>query len=229
MRQNTTVILTSARHTLRLTLALAAAALASAAAAETTTAAGQNSAATSTSGSVAIVNNGGQGHGRSQRIATTASAIAPGLTAAGVHSCAGSASLGVGGTGFNFGVGSTYEMIECNRRAYAATLVGIGQNAAALAMICNNPEVQAALNVTGVICPQQLAAASAQAGPITGGVVTAYASASAPAAIGSTQPNRRNPCHGSSSTDMIECGRTMKQTASAGAPLVITPTGARRR
>src|SRR4051794_24968340 len=51
------------------------------------------------------------------RIASTASAVAPGLTAAGVHSCAGSASIGGSGIGFNFGVGSTYEMQECNRRA----------------------------------------------------------------------------------------------------------------
>ncbi|WP_134494749.1 hypothetical protein [Microvirga pakistanensis] len=92
-----------------------------------------------------------------QRIASTASGIAPGLTAAGVHSCAGSASIGVGGVGFNFGAGATYEMQECNRRAYAATLMGMGQNAAALALICNNPEVQSSLNMTGVICPQQRA------------------------------------------------------------------------
>jgi hypothetical protein len=93
-----------------------------------------------------------------QRIASTASGIAPGLTAAGVHSCAGSASIGVGAVGWNFGAGTTYEMQECNRRAYAATLMGMGQNAAALALVCNNPEVQASLNMTGVVCPQQRAA-----------------------------------------------------------------------
>lgn len=98
----------------------------------------------------------------------TASAIAPSLTAAGVHSCAGSASLGVGVTGFNFGAGATYEMQECNRRAYAATLMGMGMKGAALALVCNNPEVQQSLNLTGVICPQQKAvmqaAADSQAG-----------------------------------------------------------------
>jgi hypothetical protein len=36
--------------------------------------------------------------------------------------------------------------------------MGMGQNAAALALICNNPEVQASLNMTGVVCPQQRAA-----------------------------------------------------------------------
>lgn len=97
------------------------------------------------------------------RVASTASGIAPGLTAAGVHSCAGSASIGVGGVGWNFGAGTTYEMQECNRRAYAATLMGMGQNAAALALVCNNPEVQTALNQTGVICPQQAAVQQTQA------------------------------------------------------------------
>lgn len=54
-------------------------------------------------------------------------------------------------------------MQECNRRAYAATLMGMGQNAAALALVCNNVEVQNALNLTGVVCPQQRGAAVAAA------------------------------------------------------------------
>jgi hypothetical protein len=141
-----------------------------------------------------------------QRIDTTASAIAPGLTAAGVHSCAGSAALGVGGTGFNFGFGSTYEMVECNRRAYAATLAGMGQNAAALALICNNAEVRAALNQTGVICPQQVATtAGASYAPGAAPVVSAYASLGPSA--GAHASNLRNPCHGTGSADMIECAR----------------------
>jgi hypothetical protein len=121
------------------------------------------SGSTSNSGASAIVN-GDTIYNPSrikQRISTTASAIAPGLTAAGVHSCAGSTSIGASVTGFNFGFGSTYEMIECNRRAYAATLAGMGQNAAALALVCNNAEVQVALNNTGVVCPQQRIAQAA--------------------------------------------------------------------
>ncbi len=72
------------------------------------------------------------------RLATTPAAMAPGSA-----------------TGFGFSFGSTYEMQECNRRAYAATLMGMGQNAAALALICNNAEVQASLNLAGIACPQQ--------------------------------------------------------------------------
>jgi hypothetical protein len=152
-----------------------------------------------------------------QRIDTTASAIAPGLTAAGVHSCAGSAALGVGGTGFNFGFGSTYEMVECNRRAYAATLAGMGQNAAALALICNNAEVRAALNQTGVICPQQVPATAAGVShaPRAAPVVSAYASLGPSADV--QAPSLRNPCHGTGSADMIECARLAPVASPAAA------------
>lgn len=132
---------------------------------------GANSNSQSYSGAVVNVQGDTVYGGGRQRIDSTASAIAPGLTAAGVHSCAGSASLGVGATGFNFGFGATYEMVECNRRAYAATLMGMGMKGAALALVCNNTEVQQSLNLTGVICPQQ--------------VVTQQAAYGAPAAFAS--------------------------------------------
>lgn len=118
----------------------------------------QNSNSNSGSTSIAIA--GGAGNDGSVqrskgRLSTTASAIAPGLTAAGVHSCAGSAVAAGAGTGFGLSLGMTYEMKECNRRAYAASLMGLGQNRAALALLCNNDEVMVALNQTGVRCPQQ--------------------------------------------------------------------------
>lgn len=87
----------------------------------------------------------------------TASAFAPGLTAAGINSCAGSVSGGVGGTGFNFGIGGTYEMEECTARANAAALAGLGQNLAALESLCQSDRMKRALNASGVICPSQRA------------------------------------------------------------------------
>lgn len=89
------------------------------------------------------------------KVRTTVPAISPGLVAAGVHSCAGSASAGIGATGWGFGIGSTYEMRECNRRAYASALAGLGHKNAALDLVCLNKEVRAALNATGVVCPSQ--------------------------------------------------------------------------
>lgn len=157
---------------------------------------------TSNSGATAIVNGDTIYNPAKtrQRIASTASGIAPGLTAAGVHSCAGSASIGVGGVGFNFGAGATYEMQECNRRAYAATLMGMGQNAAALALVCNNPEVQTALNQTGVVCPQQRAAiqqAQAQAAA-TGQPIVYYGDGS-----GNSAGTRYIPANGQGGAPLI--------------------------
>ncbi|WP_273725999.1 hypothetical protein [Brucella gallinifaecis] len=97
----------------------------------------------------------GGGNTSPNKIKTTVPAFAPGLVAAGVHSCAGSTSVGVGATGWGFGFGSTYEMRECNRRAYAAALLGMGQRGAALDLICLNKEVRSSLNATGVFCPSQ--------------------------------------------------------------------------
>lgn len=65
----------------------------------------QRSQSNSQSSAIAIAGGGGN-DGSVQRtrgrLATTASAIAPGLTAAGVHSCAGPTSAAGGGTGFGF-------------------------------------------------------------------------------------------------------------------------------
>lgn len=116
---------------------------------------------TANSGSVAVVNGDtiyNPGRIRN-RVDQTSSGIAPGLAAAGVESCAGSVSVGVGVTGFNIGVGKTYEMADCNRRAYARSLQSMGKGLAAVAMICNNDEVAAALAITGDPCPQAVVAA----------------------------------------------------------------------
>ncbi|MDR0253135.1 MAG: hypothetical protein LBI75_08120 [Brucellaceae bacterium] len=112
-----------------------------------------NANSNSLSGATAIAI--GSSNTSPDRIRTTVPAISPGLVAAGVHSCAGSASAGIGATGWGFGIGSTYEMRECNRRAYASALAGLGHRGAALDLVCLNKEVRAALNATGVVCPSQ--------------------------------------------------------------------------
>jgi len=141
-----------------------------------------NTNSSSQAGATAIAVGGG-GNSPS-KIKTTVPAFAPGLVAAGVHSCAGSTSVGVGATGWGLGFGSTYEMRECNRRAYAAALLGMGQNRAALDLICLNKEVRASLNATGVVCPSQ-GIATAQAAPRRARQAPLFASVSneEPAAI----------------------------------------------
>ncbi len=133
-----------------------------------------NSASQAGSTAIAI----GSSNTSPNKIRTTVPGFAPGLVAAGVHSCAGSTSVGVGATGWGFGFGNTYEMRECNRRAYAAALLGMGQTSAALDLICLNKEVRASLNATGVVCPSQGLPAHA---------LLASASEPAPAAIPATR------------------------------------------
>jgi hypothetical protein len=48
-------------------------------------------------------------------------------------------------------------MTECNRRNYAAALAGLGQNLAALDLLCQNEEVRRSLNASGTVCPSQRA------------------------------------------------------------------------
>lgn len=97
-------------------------------------------------------------------IAIGSSSTSPGLVAAGVHFCTGSASAGIGTTGWGFGIGSTYEMRECNRSAYASALAGLAHRSAALDLVCLNREVRASLNATGIVCPSQGRTARAPAG-----------------------------------------------------------------
>jgi hypothetical protein len=124
--------------------------------AQTTSLSNSNSA--SNSGSAAIITNNAPSVVRSTgRLETTANAFAPGLTSAGINSCAGSASIGGAGTGFSFGAGSTFEMEECTRRANAAALAGLGYNAAALEMLCESPSMRRAINLSGATCPSQRA------------------------------------------------------------------------
>lgn len=157
------------------------------------------------------------------RIRTTVPAISPGLVAAGVHSCAGSASAGFGATGWGFGIGSTYEMKECNRRAYASALAGLGHRSAALDLVCLNKEVRASLNATGIVCPSQGVAAR-QVSYRTTPTAVASASvapaprvqrASAPAPVGNKRTYSAKAL-GLSSSDLEAKGCTLRNDAQRG-------------
>jgi hypothetical protein len=92
---------------------------------------------------------------QSGRLATTPSAIAPGLGAAGVETCYGpgvSAGLSVTGFGAAFGMGQ-YDS-SCNRRLNARTLWAFGAKRIALRIMANEPEVQQAMAEDGMITLQ---------------------------------------------------------------------------
>lgn len=175
----------------------------------------QQSNSGSTSSAIAIA--GGNGNDGSvqrsrSRVASTAAAIAPGLTAAGVHSCAGSVSAAGGGVGFGLSIGGTYAMKGCERRANAATLMGLGQNRAALALICRDEEVMEALNQTGVVCPQQI-------GQVQAVAVAADPQTSARGAQGSTTAPARASRSADAWSSMEAPVRTYR-----GQPVVQTAT-----
>lgn len=91
----------------------------------------------------ALSNSGGNGFSsyNDTDIRPAASASAPGLTSIGSDNCLGSTSFGAGNGFFAVSGGTTVESAECNRRAYSRALAGLGQQAAALALLCKNEEV----------------------------------------------------------------------------------------
>ncbi len=87
-----------------------------------------NTNSSSQAGATAIAVGGGSDS--PSKIKTTVPAFAPGLVAAGVHSCAGSTSAGVGATGWGRALAQHMKCVNATG-AYAAALLGMGQNAAA--------------------------------------------------------------------------------------------------
>ena len=102
-------------------------------------------------------NNNGNGNSSSATISNrypqnTPSAVAPGLNAAGVESCLGSASMGGSVAGFGISFGSTTEDRGCQLRLYARTLHALGHRRAATQILCNDPQVMQALAFEGISC-----------------------------------------------------------------------------
>lgn len=87
------------------------------------------------------------------RLITPPTVVAPGLAAAGIETCLGSASGGVSvmGTGLTFGKTTPDE--GCNIRLAARQLAAFGYARAALALMCQDPHVAEAMATVGQACP----------------------------------------------------------------------------
>lgn len=107
---------------------------------------GSESNSASQAGSVSSVN---IKNGRGYR--STGAAIAPGLIAGGI-TCQGSASIGAGGPGWGFAFGSTKLDRDCNTRENAKMIALMGERDAAREVMCNVPEVRAAMARVGRPC-----------------------------------------------------------------------------
>lgn len=81
--------------------------------------------------------------------------------------CMGSASAGGSGPGFGLSFGTTYIDESCVRLKYAREAWNMGLRAAAVAMLCNQPEMRAALEVTGYPCPAGVKVEPKVAAPTT--------------------------------------------------------------
>lgn len=74
-------------------------------------------------------------------VRTAPSMVAPGLTAAGLETCLGSASGTVSAVGFGIGGGSTYKDEDCTARLDSRTLFAMGLKGAAVARLCQRPDI----------------------------------------------------------------------------------------
>ena len=87
------------------------------------------------------------------RLITTPTVVAPGLAAAGVETCLGSAAGGLSLMGGGFTLGSTKVDEGCTIRLLARQLYAFGFQKAALALMCQDDHVAMAMAATGSPCP----------------------------------------------------------------------------
>src|SRR5580693_6427343 len=86
-------------------------------------------------------------------LVTPPTTVAPGLAAAGIETCLGSASGGVSLMGGGFTFGSTKVDEGCTIRLLARQLFAFGLKNAALALMCQDEHVVMAMAAAGSPCP----------------------------------------------------------------------------
>ena len=113
----------------------------------------------STSGSTAVINSSEPANTTS-RVISAPTVVAPGLAAAGVETCLGSASGGLSAMGGGFTFGTTTVDEGCSIRLLARQLYAFGFQRAAVALMCEDQHVVAAMSAAGSPCPPSLQAAA---------------------------------------------------------------------
>lgn len=86
-------------------------------------------------------------------VITTPTVVAPGLAAAGIETCLGSASGGISLMGGGFTFGATKVDEGCTVRLLSRQLFAFGLKKAAVALMCQDDRVAAAMEVVGSPCP----------------------------------------------------------------------------
>src|SRR5580658_5395409 len=110
---------------------------------------------TTTSGAMSMVNvsDPPPSSSTTAHLVTPPTTVAPGLAAAGIETCLGSASGGLSLMGGGFTFGSTKVDEGCTIRLLARQLFAFGFQKAALALMCQDERVAAAMDATGTPCP----------------------------------------------------------------------------
>jgi hypothetical protein len=88
------------------------------------------------------------------RVITPPSVVAPGLAAAGIETCLGSASGGLSLMGGGITFGSSIVDEGCTIRLLARQLYAFGFQKAAVALMCEDPRVVAAMYAADSPCPR---------------------------------------------------------------------------
>jgi hypothetical protein len=87
------------------------------------------------------------------KLITTPTVVAPGLAVAGIETCLGSASTGISVMGAGITLGGTTPDEGCNIRLTSRQLQAFGHPRAALALMCQDARVAAAMATAGEECP----------------------------------------------------------------------------
>ena len=111
---------------------------------------------TTTSGAMSMVNvsDPPPSSSTTNHLVTPPTTVAPGLAAAGVETCLGSASGGLSLMGGGFTFGTTKVDEGCTIRLLARQLFAFGFKTAALALMCQDDRVALAMQTAGTPCPE---------------------------------------------------------------------------
>jgi hypothetical protein len=120
--------------------------------------------AQTTSGSMAVINSS-EPASTTNRVISAPTVVAPGLAAAGVETCLGSASGGLSAMGGGVTFGTTTVDEGCTIRLLARQLYAFGFQHAALALMCEDKHVVVAMYAAGSPCPRVLPIAAAEPAP----------------------------------------------------------------
>jgi len=117
-----------------------------------------------TSGAMAVINSSDPAN-TTNRVISAPTVAAPGLTAAGIETCLGSASGGLSAMGGGVTFGTTTVDEGCTIRLLARQLYAFGFQKAALALMCEDQHVVVAMYAAGSPCPRPLFAAATEPAP----------------------------------------------------------------